>query len=403
MKKVTVVGGGFSGLVTAYYLSREGFAVELHEASSRLGGLLGSKRTASGLVESAANGFIHSEELMELFSDLGLQPLTLQKEYAKKRYIYRQGLKRWPLKVSESVKLAAKFILRILFAKRSLRPKVGETVWNWGLRNLNQPATEYLLSPGLQGIYAGDISRMSAELVLGPLFQKKKSKTKYKGTVSLVNGMEDLIMVLAQKLTARGVKIHLNSKYQVNSLNEPHVIAVSAAAAPSVLEKTAPQVAEVLKKIEVLPVLSVTAFYKEAPQKIEGFGALFPADQGFKVLGVLSPTYIFENRGPDYSETWIFGGTHSPDMLNKSDSEIRDVILKERAQILNSKAEIKELHIHRWPQALPHYTLAHQEILKSLQLPKNLYLAGNYLGVIGLSKILSRSKELASEMKRTLS
>lgn len=401
MKKITVVGGGFSGLVTAYYLSREGFSVEIHEASSRLGGLLGSERTEQGLAESAANGFINSEDLNEIFQDLGLEALSPQAEYAKKRYIYRQGLKRWPLRFFESLALISKFLLKFLFAKKSLIPQARETIWNWGLRNLTRPATDYLLRPGLQGIYAGDIGRMSAELVLGPLFQGKKKK--YKGTVSLKNGMEEFIKVLAKKLESQGVRIHLNSKYQLSSLAEPHVVAVSAAAAPSVVEKVAPSLAQSLRDIEVLSVLSVTVFLENPPQKIEGFGTLFPQDQGFQVLGVLSPTYIFANRGPGYSETWIFGGTHSPGMLKKSDEEILEVIQKERARIFNSPAKIGEARIYRRPQALPHYTLAHQEILKNLQTPKNLYLAGNYLGGIGLSRILSRSKELASEMKRTLS
>ncbi|WP_413290172.1 protoporphyrinogen/coproporphyrinogen oxidase [Bdellovibrio sp. HCB337] len=399
MKKVTVVGGGFSGLVTAYYLSREGFAVDLHEASHRLGGLLGSERTKNGLVETAANGFINCDDLEDLFKDLGLEPLKPQ-AHAKKRFIYRDGLKRWPLKFFESLGLATKFLFKLFLAKKSLRPTNQETIFNWGLRNLSPSATDYLLGPGLQGIYAGDIRRMSAELVLGPLFQGGKKK-KYRGTVSLANGMGDFVMSLVQKLSTQGVKIHLNSKYKVESLSEPHVVAVSASAVPSVIEKVAPQAAAELQKIEVLPVLSVTVFYKEAPKKIEGFGALFPADQGFKVLGVLSPTYIFANRGPEYSETWIFGGTHSPEMLLKSESELREIILAERAKILGSSAEIKDIHIYPWPKALPHYTLAHQEILKNLHLPQNLYLAGNYLGVIGLSKILSRSKELASQMKRT--
>jgi oxygen-dependent protoporphyrinogen oxidase len=399
MKSVKVIGGGFSGLITAYYLSREGFSVELHEASSRLGGLISSEKTSSGLIESAANGFILNDDLMELFQDLRLEPLKPIAEYAKKRYIYRGALKRWPLNIVESIFLAGKFIAKLLFCKKSLKPRSDETIWNWGQRNLSGSATKYLLSPGLQGIYAGDARRMSAELILGPMFQGKKQK--YRGTVSALGGTGEFIEALASKLKSQGVKIVLNSNYKIDSLAEPHVVAVSASAAPTVLESVAPAVAETLKKIEVLPVLSVTVIYKETQKKIEGFGGLFPEDQGFKVLGILSPTYIFAGRGPDYSETWIFGGTHSPEMLSKSKSEVLDIILQERAKILGGNAEIKETHMYPWPKALPHYTIAHKQLLSEIQLPANLYLAGNYLGVIGLSKILSRSKELAAQIKRT--
>lgn len=393
-------------MTMAYYLRREGFAVELHEASSRLGGLLGTERTPTGLAESAANGFILTDDLMELFQDLGLDPLPMRADSGKKRFIYREGFKRWPLRFFESVSFAVKLLLRLILSRKSMRPRRDETIWNWGLRNLNLAATQYLLSPGLQGIYAGDARRMSAELILGPLFQRKKQKyrgTKYRGTVSLPDGMGQFIEGLASELTVQGVKIVLNSDYQINSLSEPHVVAVSAGAAPGVVEKVAPEVTAVLQKVEILPVLSVTVFYKNVAHKIEGFGGLFPDDQGFQVLGVLSPTYIFPERGPNYSETWIFGGTHSPQMLNKSDAEILEMILQERARILGGEAEILDSRIYRWPHALPHYTLAHKQLLSQIQLPPNLYLAGNYLGVIGLSKILSRNKELAAEMKKTIS
>lgn len=387
----------------AYYLSQEGFSVELHEARPRLGGLLGSEKTSSGgLAESAANGFILSEDLQELFTELGLDPLKPRADYGKKRFIYRAGLKRWPLKFFESTGLALKFLLRLLFLKKALPPRPQESVWAWGERNLNGAATRYLLSPGLQGIYAGDARRMSAELILGPLFQKKK-KQKYRGTVSLPGGMGEFIDTLAQTLSARGVKIILNSNYKLKSLEEPHVIAVSAKEAPALVEAVAPQTAQVLRRIETLPVLSVTVFYAEAEKKLEGFGGLFPEDQGFRVLGVLSPTYIFSDRGPDYSETWIFGGTHSPEMLQKTNEEILAVIREERARLFSGTARVKEARVYRWPAALPHYTVAHRDLLQELKTPPHLYLAGNYLGVIGLSKMLSRCKALAAEIKRTLS
>lgn len=93
MKKVVVVGGGFSGLVTAYYLSRRGFAVDLHEASPRLGGLIGTERLDSGLVESAANGLILNDTVVELLTDLGVEYIHPLRG-AKKRFIYRSSFRR---------------------------------------------------------------------------------------------------------------------------------------------------------------------------------------------------------------------------------------------------------------------------------------------------------------------
>ncbi|HEY8271239.1 MAG TPA: FAD-dependent oxidoreductase [Pseudobdellovibrionaceae bacterium] len=399
MKKVVVVGGGFSGLVTAYYLSRQGFSVDLHEASPKLGGLLQTERTSSGLVENAANGFIFNEDLAELLADLKLEYIRPLKG-AKKRFIFRKRLKRWPLTIFESLKLFFKVIPRMIFRRASLKPQAQETMWAWGLRNFTRGLTKYLLAPVLQGIYAGNVEQMSAELIIGPYFKRKNPKTKrgYRGTISFQNGMGEFIAALERKLRQEGVRIYLNSVYEPEDLTIPHVICVSAAVAPRVVRKVSAELASSLSRIEVLPVLSATLFFKEPQAKIVGFGALFPEDQNFRVLGVLSNAYIFENRGPAYSETWIFGGAHSPEMVAKSPDEILARIQMERKRILGVEDRYFDYRMNPSPQALPHYTLEHKKILEELKLPKNLYLNGNYMGGIGLSKILSRSKELVHEI-----
>lgn len=395
MKKVVVVGGGFSGIVTAYYLSRRGFDVDLYEASSRLGGLLGTEKLDVGLVETAANGFILNDTLVDLLSDIQLDYIRPLKG-ARKRFIFRGAFRRWPLGFLETLGLIFKVLPRWIFNRSSFKPQVDETIWRWGLRCLNRAATRYLLSPALQGIYAGDAHRMSAELILGPMFNSKKQK--YRGTVSFEKGMGEFVAALEKKLIQQGVKIHLNSFYQIESLEIPHVVCVSAAAAAKVIEKVAPQVGAQLSQIEVMPVLSATVFYEHPRFKIAGFGVLFPEDQQFRVLGVLSNSYIFENRGPGYSETWIFGGAQSPEVLEKSNDQILELIRSERARMFGLTDKIHEYRMHPWPKALPHYTLEHKRILKALNPPKNLYLNGNYMGVIGLSKILVRSKELSNEI-----
>lgn len=391
-----MVGGGFSGLVTAYYLSRQGIAVDLHEASPKLGGLLQSERTNCGLVESAANGLILNDDLIELLADLNLEYVRPLKT-AKRRFIFRSGrLRRWPLTVAESVELIVKIIPRFLFKKYTLKPTEQETVWMWGLRNFTLAATNYILSPGLQGIYAGNAHKMSASLILGQLFKRKIEK--YKGTVSFKNGMEELVEALERKLRQQGVQIHLNSFYRLEALEVPHVICVSASVVAQVVEKLSPDLALSLSHIEVLPVLSATIFFERPKKQICGFGVVFPDDQGFRVLGILSNTNIFENRGPQYSETWIFGGTRSPEILTKSSEEILSLIQEERKKILGVEDTFLDYRINPRPKALPHYTLEHKKILEELKLPKYLYLNGNYMGVIGLSKILSRSKELVREI-----
>src|SRR5258708_2144007 len=95
-KKFIVVGRGFSGLVTAFYLKRHGWNVELFEKNEKPGGLINSDLTQWGLVESAANGVLNTVRLEELARELGIEVLPARKE-SRKRFIYRQGLSQWPL------------------------------------------------------------------------------------------------------------------------------------------------------------------------------------------------------------------------------------------------------------------------------------------------------------------
>ena len=44
-KKVTVVGAGWSGLASAYFLSKSGFDVQVFESHSDAGGMLSTQMT----------------------------------------------------------------------------------------------------------------------------------------------------------------------------------------------------------------------------------------------------------------------------------------------------------------------------------------------------------------------
>ena len=398
MKKAIVVGAGFTGLVTAYYLGRKGFQVEVHEASNHVGGLISSERTPFGLVESAANGMIASDLVEELFRDLNLPLMRPLIKYRKKRFIFRDGPKRWPLTFSETLRFLFKFLPKMIFAKGSLKPRADESVAAWGRKNLGLPAVRYLLGPALKGIYAGDLERMSADSIFGRMFSSAP-KAKYGGTVAPSNGMGELIQSLKNKIESQGAVVHYNSCYSVASLEVPTFVCVSAAAAAKVTGKVAPQLSAQLARIETLSLISATVFLESPAQKIQGFGCLIPEGSHIESLGVLSNTYIFDNRGPGYSETYIMGGARSPSLSAKSDQELLEIIQRDRAKLLGDSGKVIGFKIFRWPNALPHFTVEHNTLIRQLELPKNLFLNGNYLDVIGLSKILARTNDLVAQIK----
>src|SRR5215471_20231090 len=142
MKAVTVVGGGFSGLATAYYLSCAGVPVEIVEKTDRLGGLIATLQTPHGPVETAAIGMRNSPRVDAVCRDLGL-PMLYSNGTSGAGYIYRRRPRRWPLGPGESLALVARFATATARGSRSPRPL--ETVEQWGARVLGRGATPWLL------------------------------------------------------------------------------------------------------------------------------------------------------------------------------------------------------------------------------------------------------------------
>src|SRR6267378_7948174 len=144
MQTIKVVGAGFSGLVTAYFLTKQGFKVQVYEQSSRAGGLIKTIRTPHGLVETAANGLLNSARLEVMCADIGVPLMPTRKE-GRKRFIFRGRPKQVPLTLSDIGRMA----LRFGVSARALRPRQFETIADWGRRVIGRGATDYLLTPAL--------------------------------------------------------------------------------------------------------------------------------------------------------------------------------------------------------------------------------------------------------------
>src|SRR5215471_18594468 len=231
MRKITVVGAGFSGLTTAYFLTRHGFKVRIIDRSDRAGGLIRTTRTEHGLVETAANGLLASARAEAMCAEIGV-PLLQTRAEGRKRFIYRGKPKQLPLTVANMVALSA----HIAVNATRLRPRRFETVAEWGRRVLGQGATDYLLIPALGGIYAGDPERLSASLIFGKavlpdhLSTTRPIKGKLRGTIAPPHGMQQLIDGLGNHLAEAGVELLFQHDQRPDE-NEPAIVCLSASAA----------------------------------------------------------------------------------------------------------------------------------------------------------------------------
>jgi protoporphyrinogen/coproporphyrinogen III oxidase len=394
MKRVTVVGGGFSGLTTAYFLARRGIEVNLIEQQPRLGGLVDTLQTPHGPVEVAASGIRSTGRLEVLCRELDVPLLTTMKE-SRKRYLFRDGEPRqWPLGFGESLRFAGR--LGSALVTRSFRPRDGETVEAWGRRVIGPPATSKILGAALQGIYAGDPAVMSAAAIFGK--REKPPKGELRGLVAPPAGLAQLTAALAAKLAELGVEITTGAA--VDTLPDGTVVISTAAGdASRLLAGRAPEASRMIGAIDMVPLIRVTAFYPEAENTVKGFGVLFPRNEGVRALGVLINTNIFPDRGEGHSESWIYAGAQDREILDLDDAALFEVMDRDRERLYGRHTSPLARYPQRWSVGLPHYDRRVEEIVKNgVPLPEGIHLAGNYLRGIGLPMLLERSWAVAAEI-----
>jgi oxygen-dependent protoporphyrinogen oxidase len=216
-EKIAVLGGGISGLASAYFAAKEfpKSIITIYEASSRVGGWIHSSRvdvpgggnvlfeygcrtlrpgptsmpTAQIVSLEALGVILYVRALMEILKiqDLGLTEnlLTAKKTSvgAKNRYIYYPDrLNRMPggeapsltqfLELYQSGILAgSQSILTEVWKPQRSSRIVDESIGSFLSRRLDKRMVQNIISGVFHGIYAGDVWKLSARTLLGQAWQ----------------------------------------------------------------------------------------------------------------------------------------------------------------------------------------------------------------------------------------
>lgn len=177
MTRLFVIGGGISGLATAFRIRQRfetrGKPLELHllEAEERVGGKIQSEFDSGFLTEWGPNGFLDNKpDTLLLCKDLGIEnDLLPSSELAGKRFIFSGGrlhkVPETPVAFFRSKLLTLGGRLRILKEVRAPVTPAGmdTSIAEFGTRRLGREAADKLLDPMVSGIYAGDPATMSLE------------------------------------------------------------------------------------------------------------------------------------------------------------------------------------------------------------------------------------------------
>ncbi len=192
MSSVAIVGGGISGLSTAYYLSQGGIPSTLIEARPRLGGVIQTERVQGCIVEAGPDSFISAKPwAMELIRELGMESQVIgSNDRERVTYIRKHGrltplpdgvqmmvpTRILPMAVSPLVSWPTKFRMALEYFRRpNAIPAPDRSVADFVEEHYGREAVDYLAEPLLAGIYGGDPAELSVASVL-PRFVELERK-----------------------------------------------------------------------------------------------------------------------------------------------------------------------------------------------------------------------------------
>jgi protoporphyrinogen/coproporphyrinogen III oxidase len=182
------------------------------------------------------------------------------------------------------------------------------------------------------------------------------------------------------------------------------ILCVPTQNAASMLQSTNRELATELSGITYSSSVTVTLGYDaQVRQSLPpGFGFLVPRSEGRRMLACTFVHNKFPHRAPDDRAIirCFLGGARDERILNASDNDILEIVIRELREILQLAASPLFARIYRWRGAMAQYGVGHLERLERIErlrreLP-GLFLAGNGYRGIGVPDCVRSGVEAAN-------
>lgn len=443
--KIAVIGGGLTGLTTAFYLKKAGIDVHIFEKTDRVGGVIKTSHENGFTLESGPNtGVLSHPEAMELIENLhGDCELEIADEAAKARWIWKAG--RWEPLPSGLIKGITTPLftfsdkLRLLgepFRKKGNNPN--ETLKELVLRRMGKSFLDYAVDPFILGIYSGDPAKLLPKYALPKLYRleqdygsfiggsikkarQPKSRWEKKATreiFSVKGGLSKLIDALEKNIGKENISLNCDSlsfekmgenQFKTKNHNTifTHVIStVGAYELGNIFPFADLKKLEKINQLEYAKVIQVSLGFKDWKGiPLKAFGGLVPFNENRGVLGVLFLSSFLKNRAPENGAllSVFLGGVRKPEMADLSDNQITEIVKKEISQMMGLSAFQPDLmRIFRYQHAIPQYGIESEQKLTAISEleteNQGLILAGNIRDGIGMADRIKQGKTVANQL-----
>jgi oxygen-dependent protoporphyrinogen oxidase len=330
---IAIVGGGLSGLATAYQLACEGIEFNLFEASGRLGGIVETVHRQGFVIECGPDSWVTEKPwARELAVELGLEARIISSNDQWRRTYVQQGAERntqlIPIPDGMRMMVPARWgpllesplfswQARLAYLREPKRaeelkasaPAHDESVADFVRRHFGDEVATTIAGPLLAAIFGGDIAQLSVRAVMptfvrmeaeqGSLVQAVQRSAQQSSSAiftTLVDGLETLIDRMVARLPPASLRLRHpvlrierdGSAWRLTTIDAPNRLetgfdAVVLATPPNVtrdlLQPLSPPMAGLLPQQASSAIVVAFAFAAEQASRLR-----IPRGFGFVVL-----------------------------------------------------------------------------------------------------------------------
>jgi protoporphyrinogen/coproporphyrinogen III oxidase len=330
---IAIVGGGLSGLATAYQLACDGIEFTLFEASGRLGGIVETVHRQGFVIECGPDSWVTEKPwARELAVELGLEAEIIPSNDQWRRTYVQQGGERHPhlVPIPDGMRMMVpakwgpllesplfSWQARLAYLREPKRaeelkasaPTHDESVAEFVRRHFGDEVAGTIAGPLLAAVFGGDIAQLSVRAVMpafvrmeaeqGSLIQAVQKRVQPSSPAiftTLVRGLETLVDRMVARLPAASLRLRQSvlriepdgSVWRLATADGPNrpdtrfdavVLATPPHVTRDLLQPLYPPMADLLPKQATSAIVVALAFAAEQARRLRiprGFGFVVP-------------------------------------------------------------------------------------------------------------------------------
>ncbi|RFU62127.1 protoporphyrinogen oxidase [Peribacillus glennii] len=465
-RKIAVIGGGITGLASAFYLQKKAkeeslpYEIVLIEASPRLGGKVQTAVRDGFVIEKGPDSFVARKlSASRLAREVGMEDKLVYNTAGKSYVLVKDRLHPMPggsimgvpteigpfittglFSPMGKLRAAADFVL-----PRSEK-KGDQSLGEFFRRRLGDEVLENLIEPLLSGIYAGDIDKLSLmatfpqfyeveqqyrSLIFGmkkttPASPSKppKNAPKKGGFLTFTTGLQSFIDAIDAHLESgsvlKGVRVEQIKKEDNNTyrlrLNN-HEVMYADAVIVSTPHRAIPGMFpnqtffEPLREMQATSVATVAMAFDQSAitQDIDGTGFVVSRNSDYTITACTWTHKKWPHSTPKGKVLirCYVGRAGDEAVVDLSDDEINNIVLEDLNKTMSITSKPDFSIITRWKDSMPQYTVGHKQRIESVKKGvkaefPGVFLAGSSFEGLGLPDCIDQAERAVEHVVQYL-